>query len=110
MKQVMVRYKVKPDRVQENEALVRAVYEELQEVSPPGFRYVTYKLDDGVTFVHLAVTEADAEGDGRVLPKLRAFQAFRKDLADRTEEGPASTELEQIGAFRLAGDATAMTS
>ncbi len=29
MRQVMVRYKVKPERVEENEALVRAVYEEL---------------------------------------------------------------------------------
>ena len=29
MRQVMVRYKVKPDRVEENEQLVRAVYDEL---------------------------------------------------------------------------------
>jgi len=110
MKQVMVRYKVKPERVEENEALVRAVYEELHDVAPPGFRYATYKLDDGVTFVHLAVTEAEAEEHGRVLPKLRAFQAFRKDLEDRAEEGPVTTELDPIGAFRMAGDAPAMTT
>ena len=30
MRQVMVRYKVKPERVAENEELVRAVYEELR--------------------------------------------------------------------------------
>jgi hypothetical protein len=105
MQQIMVRYKVKPDRVEANEALVRAVYRELHEVAPPGFRYGTYKLDDGVTFIHIAVTEAEAEEDGRVLPKLRAFQAFRRDLEDRAEEGPVSTELEQIGSFRLAGNA-----
>ena len=29
MRQVMVRYKVKPDRVEENEQLVREVYDEL---------------------------------------------------------------------------------
>ena len=28
MRRVMVRYRVKPERVKENEALVRAVYEE----------------------------------------------------------------------------------
>ena len=108
MKQVMVRYKVKPERVEENEALVRAVYEELHDVAPTGFRYATFKLDDGVTFIHLAVTEG--EEDGGVLPKLRAFQAFRADLDDRVEDGPVATELEPIGAFRLAGDAPAMTS
>ena len=36
MRQVMVRYKVKPDRVAENEALVRAVYEELGRDAPDG--------------------------------------------------------------------------
>ena len=36
MRQVMVRYKVKPDRVAENEALVRAVYEELDASRPTG--------------------------------------------------------------------------
>ena len=35
MRQVMVRYKVKPDRVEENEQLVRAVYEELAATAPP---------------------------------------------------------------------------
>src|SRR5947199_356140 len=48
MKQVIVRYKVKPDRVAENEELVRAVYEELRRTEPPGLRYATFKLDDGI--------------------------------------------------------------
>jgi hypothetical protein len=102
MKQVMVRYKVKPERVEENEELVRAVYEELHRTAPPGFRYATYKLDDGLTFMHLAVTEAETEGG--VLPKLPAFQEFRKGLGDRADEGPVATELDRIGSFRLAGD------
>ena len=56
MRQVMVRYKVKPERVEENEELVRAVYDELGRTEPAGLRYATFKLDDGVSFVHLAVT------------------------------------------------------
>ena len=43
MRQVMVRYKVKPDRVAENEALVRAVYEELRAPQPAGLRYATFR-------------------------------------------------------------------
>ena len=54
MRQVMVRYKVKPDRVAENEELVRAVYDELQRTEPEGLRYATFRLEDGVNFVHLA--------------------------------------------------------
>jgi hypothetical protein len=54
MKQVIVRYKVEPERAAENEELVRAVYEELHGTRPAGLRYVTFRLDDGVSFVHLA--------------------------------------------------------
>ena len=59
MRQVMVRYKVKPDRVTENEELVRAVYEELRRTEPAGLRYATFKLDDGVSFVHLASNDTE---------------------------------------------------
>ena len=54
MTRVMVRYQVKPEQVARNEELVRAVYEELHRVEPGGLRYATFKLPDGVTFVHLA--------------------------------------------------------
>ena len=49
MRRVMVRYKVKPDQVEANEELVRAVYEELDRTSPAGLRYATFKLADGVS-------------------------------------------------------------
>jgi len=103
MRQVLVRYKVKPERVEENEQLVRAVYEELRRTEPVGLRYATFKLDDGVSFVHLAVTES--ENAGSPLSKLRAFQEFQKNIDDRTDEGPIVTEVEQIGSFRLVGEA-----
>jgi Antibiotic biosynthesis monooxygenase len=101
MRQVMVRYRVKPERVEENEDLVRAVYDELRRSEPAGLRYATFKLDDGVSFVHLAVTES--ENGGSRLSKLKAFQEFQKDIEDRTDEGPVVTELDLIGSFRLLG-------
>jgi quinol monooxygenase YgiN len=101
MKRVMVRYKLKPDRVTENEALVRAVYEELRQAEPEGLRYATFKLEDGVSFVHFSSTETD---DGRnPLSDLRAFKEFQKEIRDRCEEPPVVTELEEIGSFRLYG-------
>lgn len=50
MSRIMVRYKVKPDLAETNAELVRAVYEELHRVRPSHIRYVTFQLDDGVTF------------------------------------------------------------
>ena len=44
MRRVMVRYRVKPDHVERNEALVRAVYDELHRTAPGGLRYATFRL------------------------------------------------------------------
>ena len=101
MRQVLVRYKLKPERVEENERLVRAVYDELESTAPGRFHYGTFRLDDGVTFVHLAVTDTD---DGRApLPDLEAFQRFQENIEDRCEETPVVAELSEIGSFRLFG-------
>jgi hypothetical protein len=101
MKRVMVRYKVKPDRVEENEALVRSVYEELAAARPDGLRYATFKLGDGVSFVHVASVET---GDGHnPLSQLDAFRRFTADVADRCDEPPVTTELSEIGSYRLLG-------
>jgi hypothetical protein len=99
MRQVMVRYKLKPDRVAENEELVRGVYEELARTEPAGLRYATFRLDDGVSFVHLAMTDTV---DGKSpLSRVKAFKAFQRDIDDRCEEAPVVTDLREIGSFRL---------
>jgi hypothetical protein len=97
MPQVMVRYRVKPDRVAENEALVRAVYHELDDVAPAGLRYATFRLEDGVSFVHLASFEAQPIP----LQSLQAFRRFRETLPERCEAPLARSVLEPIGSYRL---------
>jgi hypothetical protein len=97
MRQVMVRYKVKPDRAAENEALVRAVYDELARTEPAGLRYATFQLDDGVSFVHLAATE-DAHSP---LSQVKAFKRFQENIDDRCDEAPVVTDLREIGTFHL---------
>ena len=99
MRRVMVRYRVKPDRVEENEQLVRAVYEELHRAEPAGLRYATFRLDDGVSFVHIAESESASS-------PLTEVKAFQKEIADRCEEQPVVTEIDEIGSFGfLAGEA-----
>jgi hypothetical protein len=96
MRQVMVRYTVKPERAAENEQLVRAVYDELAATEPPGLRYATYRLDDGVTFVHLATVE----GEHNPLAEVAAFARFQAGVRDRCDVPPVVTELDTIGSYR----------
>ena len=99
MSKVMVRYKVKPESAEENERLVRAVYEELGRTGPAGLRYATFRLDDGVSFVHIASNETE---DGHSpLGEVKAFREFVKDVAERCAEPPVTHELHEVGSFRF---------
>jgi hypothetical protein len=90
-----VRYRVRPGRGDENEARVRAVFEELHRTRPEGVDYATYRLEDGVSFLHVA-----AEGSGAVLGDLDAFRAFQAGLADRAEGPPSFTRATLVGEYR----------
>ena len=94
MKRVMVRYRVRPDAVERNEELVRAVYASLAELARADFTYATHKLDDGVSFVHLAAYEGESP-----LPSVPAFQAFTSGIRERCDEPPVVSELEEVGAY-----------
>jgi hypothetical protein len=102
MRRVMVRYTVKPEAAEANERLVRDVYEELGRLRPDGFHYGTFKLDDGVTFVHLATHDSDHNP----LPEVAAFRRFQEGLGERCAVAPVLTELEEVGSFRFAGAAS----
>ena len=97
MRQVMVRYKVKPERAEENEQLVRAVYDELAATEPDGLRYATFRLEDGVTFVHLATVE----GEHNPLAGVEAFARFQAGIGDRCDEPPVATAAQTIGSYRV---------
>jgi hypothetical protein len=95
MRRVLVRYRVKPGEAERNVELVRAVYEELHRADPAGFRYRTLRLDDGVTFVHIA----ESDGAEAPLPQLAAFQEFQKDIGERCDEPPVVMEATEVGSF-----------
>ena len=99
MGQVVVRYKVKPERVEENEALVEAVYAELAESDPGGLRYATFRLDDGVSFIHVA--SIDGEGGSNPLRAIAAFAEFTRDIAERCDEPPVAHDAALIGSYGL---------
>jgi hypothetical protein len=99
MMTLIVRYRVKADRVAENETLVRAVYARLREVGDPDVHYATFKLNDGCTFVHIA--SFPSKEKQAVLSELPAFKAFQKDLKDRCDQQPDNQPLTEVGSYRF---------
>lgn len=98
MKRMLIRYKTKPERADENEALIRNVFQELGAKAPEGVRYAALRLADG-SFVHL-VHSADAKG-AESIPSLSAFKAFQSGIADRTSEAPQFNEVTIVGNYRM---------
>jgi hypothetical protein len=96
---MIISYRTRPEMAEENSRLVQAVYASLAELAPSDFSYSTYRLADGVTFVHIARL-------GRTenpLLTLPAFAAFQQDLAQRCVEQPAPSEATVVGSYSPTG-------
>jgi hypothetical protein len=93
----LVRYRVKPECVAENEERIAQVFERLAREQPAGLRYSSFKLDDGVTFVHVVLDE-ELNG-GSTLRDLSEFKTFSAGMPDRCEEAPVVTELTVVGSY-----------
>jgi hypothetical protein len=99
----MIQYTLKADRVAENERYVEQVFDELRRLQPPGLHYASLRLADGVSFMHL-VSFDGADGDNP-LPQLASFKAFVAGIRERCVVAPVTTELREIGNYRLFDEA-----
>jgi hypothetical protein len=97
MSHTLVTYTVKSGREEENAALVRAVFEELAQTRPAGFRYAAFQVADSRQFVHLYTNDGAPSG---ALQQLPSFQAFVSGAQDRHEQPATFTEPELIGDYR----------
>lgn len=91
----VVRYTTKPEAAEENERLIRDVFTELAEKAPDGFRYLSVRLDDGVSFVHVALVE----GDDNPLGTFASFREFVSAIDSRCAEGPTPSNGTVIGNY-----------
>ena len=96
MRRTLVTYTVKPGREEENNALVRAVFEELAKTRPAGFRYAVFYLPDSRQFTHLYTDEGSTTG----LQALDSFKAFIAGAEDRHEQPATVTRPELVGDYR----------
>jgi len=96
-RQVMVRYKTKPDRAAENEDFIKNVFAALDRAKPAGIQYSSYKLADGVSFVHVASYEM--EDGNNPLTSIPEFKAFTAGVKDRCDEPPVTVEMTVVGRY-----------
>lgn len=94
----VVRYEARSDAAaDENEKLVRQVFDELNRERPEGLRYAALRLADRVGFVHLVIVDGDADP----LSASAAFAEFRGRLADRVVGPPERTPATVVGSYRF---------
>lgn len=98
MTTIVVRYQAKPERAEENQRLIEAVFAELNEREPEGFTYKVFRLEDGVSFIHVVI-EHDVDNP-HSLQGVAAFQAFLADIADRCDVPPVATSATIVGGYR----------
>ena len=96
MKTIVVRYETKPDRADENQQLVEKVFAELREIAPEGFGYATFRLEDGVSFIH--IVRETAEG-AIALNDVPAFQAFVAGIGERCVQQPVAKAATIVGSY-----------
>jgi hypothetical protein len=102
LKRVIVRYKVKAEKADENVRYIKKVFEELHQNNSAGLRYASFQSADGVSFVHIASIETD---DGKnPLSESTAFKSFQAEIKDRCEEPPVAVEINEIGSYRFFGE------
>ena len=92
---VMVRYETRADTADDNQALVEGVYAELAAEHPEGLRYLTLRLADGVTFVHIALVE----GPDNPLERSAAFATFQQGIAERCSVPPTPSRATVVGSY-----------
>ncbi len=97
MKAIVVRYRAKPERADENQKLIEAVFADLEQRSPRGFTYKVFRLEDRVSFVHVVI-EHDVETRDS-LSDVPAFQAFVAGIGDRCDEPPVAMGATIVGDY-----------
>ena len=89
----VVRYTTTPKPPTENDRLIEAVFAQLAEGAGQGLRYSAIRLEDGVSFLHVATLE---DGDNP-LASLPSFAVFQAGIGDRCAEGPLPAVATVVG-------------
>jgi hypothetical protein len=98
MRATVVRYQAKPQRADENQKLIEAVFADLEARRPEGFGYQAFRLDDGVSFLHVVIEHGVEHPDS--LADVPAFRAFVAHIAERCDVPPQPSGATLVGRYR----------
>jgi hypothetical protein len=93
---IVVQYRTRPDAAEPNQQLVERVFDELRRRRPRGLRYMVFRLEDGVGFVHVAIFD----GDDDPLAESAAFRRFQEGTAERLVGPPDIKSMTIVGSYR----------
>ena len=65
---------------------------------PDGFTYKVFRLEDGVSFVHVVIEHGTDKPDS--LQDVPAFRAFVAEIADRCDVPPLAMGATVVGGYR----------
>lgn len=99
-KTVVVQYTTRPEVADENQRLLERVFAQLDEQHLEGIRYTTFRLEDGVTFVHVAITD-DAVSP---LTQLPAFTEYLEGIDKRLVEPVSNQTAKVVGSYRFVSE------
>jgi hypothetical protein len=97
MNPVIVRYRTRPDASDENQQLIEDVFAELNETRPAGLSYSAFRLEDGVSFIHIATITT--EDGSNPLGQSEAFARFQAGIQERCDEPPAPSQSTVVGSY-----------
>jgi hypothetical protein len=97
MSTTIVRSTTRPEHADENQALVERVFADLAAGHPAGLAYASFRLADGVSFVHVATV--DTEDGSNPLTATPAFAEFLRGIAERCQNPPVASEAVLVGSY-----------
>jgi|ERR1700722_7787615 len=98
MKTTVVSYQAKPERADENQRLIEQVFVELEERELEGFTYKVFRLEDGVSFIHVVIEHETDDPDS--LEAVPAFEAFVAGISERCDVPPVAMGATVVGGYR----------
>lgn len=92
MKAIRVQYTVKEDFVEKNKENIAAVMKELRETGNDAVKYMSFRHEDGKTFMHLVIYK---DSSAESLPSsLDSFKVFQAELKENLEIPPKAEHFE----------------
>ncbi|ULH14049.1 hypothetical protein MF271_00795 (plasmid) [Deinococcus sp. KNUC1210] len=98
MNVMMVRAKVRAEKVADLESSLKTMFAALERTQPQGVQYASSRLPDGTTFVILLALAQEPHNPLSTVPEFRAFQ---EGLRGWLSEPPVAEQLTVVGSYRL---------